>query len=93
MAGNKQRPTETTLLRFHLAAYQLGTMGAGFEKTDFVLVSEIYAFPCAQPLVTCINHLTHTRAIAVLICSRCHLLLFFWTLPTASSKLLALPLT
>lgn len=92
MAGNRQRPTETTVLHYHPAVYQLRTMDAGFKKTDFVLVSEIYAFPCPQPLVTCINHLTDTKAIAVVMCSQCHLFLFFWNLPRASLKLLALPL-
>lgn len=76
MAGNRQRPTETTLLHYNLAVYQLRTMQAGFEKTDFVMVSEIYAVPCPQPLVICINHLIGRRVIAVLMCSRCHLPLF-----------------
>lgn len=82
------------LLHYHAGAYKLASMEAGFENNpEFVLFSAIYAFPfLGSLLLHALITLLIQRAIASSICSRCRLLFFPRTLPTASLKLPALPL-
>lgn len=82
------------LLHYRAGAYRLASVEAGFENNpEVVLFAAIYTFPFpGSLLVHALTTLLIQRAIAGSTCSRCGLLFFPWTLPTASLKLPALPL-
>lgn len=82
------------MLRYRPAVYGLGSVEAGFEKNvEFVLVSEICAFPCPQSLLFHALTTVSIQGQLLFPCAADVTYFFFWKLPTASLKLLARPLT